>query len=67
MIEDSLVAEHNPLVTQHDEVGDVAAELAAAGLADPQEIGRGAFGVVYRCWQQALDRTVAVKVLTADP
>ncbi|MDI9914777.1 protein kinase [Rhodococcus sp. IEGM 1379] len=44
----------------------VAAELAASGFEDAQEIGRGGFGVVYRCTQPSLDRTVAVKVLTAD-
>ncbi|WP_425464586.1 protein kinase domain-containing protein [Nocardia yunnanensis] len=43
-----------------------AAELAAAGFGAAVEIGRGGFGVVYRCFQEALDRTVAIKVLTAD-
>ncbi|KAF0957257.1 protein kinase domain-containing protein [Rhodococcus sp. T7] len=44
----------------------VTAELSAAGFEDAHEIGRGGFGVVYRCTQPTLDRTVAVKVLTAD-
>ncbi|PQP18356.1 protein kinase domain-containing protein [Rhodococcus opacus] len=56
----------DPFATQRDVSGPVTAELAAAGFEDAQEIGRGGFGVVYRCTQAALDRTVAVKVLTAD-
>ena len=60
------MVEHDPLVTRHDIVGDVAEELVAVGLAEPHEIGRGGFGVVYRCVEQSLDRTVAVKLLTAD-
>jgi CheY-like chemotaxis protein len=44
----------------------IAAELAAAGFDDAQEIGIGGFGAVYRCRQRSLDRTVAIKVLTTD-
>src|ERR1700739_1912498 len=41
-------------------------ELAEAGFADGREIGRGASGVVYRCYQTTLGRTVAIKVLASD-
>src|ERR1700746_1374343 len=52
--------------TQRDLVPDIPAELRDAGFEDVAEIGRGGFGVVYRCAQTRLGRTVAVKVLTAD-
>jgi serine/threonine-protein kinase PknK len=58
------MAEVDP--TQRDLTTGIAAELAAAGFEDVDEIGRGGFGVVYRCVQPSLDRTVAIKVLTAD-
>ncbi|OJZ63321.1 hypothetical protein BRW65_29930 [Mycobacterium paraffinicum] len=48
---------------QQDLIAGVAAELDFEGV---EEIGRGGFGVVYRCAQPELDRMVAVKVLTND-
>ncbi|MEU4316933.1 protein kinase [Nocardia sp. NPDC024068] len=49
-----------------EETEKIAAELAAMGFTEAQEIGRGGFGIVYRCVQRALDRVVAVKVLSSD-
>jgi ATP/maltotriose-dependent transcriptional regulator MalT len=60
------MAHIDPLPTQRDVQTGIPAELVAAGFEDPEEIGRGGFGIVYRCVQPALDRTVAVKVLTAE-
>jgi non-specific serine/threonine protein kinase len=44
----------------------VTDELTVAGFEGAREIGRGGFGVVFRCSQPALDRIVAVKVLTGE-
>ncbi|WP_406271448.1 protein kinase [Nocardia sp. NBC_00881] len=52
--------------TQRDVGSGVAAELAAAGFDGAREIGRGGFGVVYRCVEHSLDRAVAVKVLDSE-
>ena len=63
------MSEVDPFRTQREPTAGFPAELSAEGFDDAQEIGRGGFGVVYRCIQPALDRTVAVKVLTSglDP
>ncbi|GAF45555.1 protein kinase domain-containing protein [Rhodococcus wratislaviensis] len=60
------MVELDPLATQRDVAYSAAAELAANGFEDVHQIGRGGFGIVYRCRQPSLDRTVAVKVLTSD-
>ncbi len=56
---------NDPFATQRDPGSGVVEELAEAGFDDAQEVGRGGFGVVYRCRQRSLHRTVAVKVLIA--
>lgn len=55
----------DPFTTQRDVAAAIASELCAAGFDDADEIGRGGFGIVFRCVQAGLDRAVAVKVLTA--
>src|SRR6476619_3410385 len=52
--------------TQRGLMPDIPAELRDTGFDDVAEIGHGGFGIVYRCVQPMLDRTVAVKVLTSD-
>src|SRR5215208_1695495 len=60
------MTDRNLFETQRDVGPAVVSELRAAGFDEAEEIGRGGFGIVYRCTQAALDRTVAVKVLTTD-
>ena len=54
-----------PDATQRSSLG-IVAELEAEGYHDAKPVGRGGFGVVYRCNEPSLDRVVAVKVLSSD-
>lgn len=60
------MADVDPLATQRSLSPDIPAELRQVGFDDVEEIGHGGFGVVYRCAEPTLDRTVAVKVLNSD-
>src|SRR6201997_1934582 len=57
----------NPDETQRGLASGIVAELEADGYYDAEPVGRGGFGVVYRCNEPSLDRVVAVKVLSSDP
>ncbi|MDT5136252.1 MAG: hypothetical protein QOD58_514 [Mycobacterium sp.] len=41
----------------------IIVELAEAGFQEAREVGRGGAGVIYRCYETALGRSVAVKML----
>ena len=56
----------NPDQTKRGLATGIVAELEAEGYHDAEPVGRGGFGVVYRCTEPSLDRVVAIKVLSAD-
>ena len=57
----------NPDDTQRGVATGIVAELETEGYHDAEPVGRGGFGVVYRCRQPSLDRVVAIKVISSDP
>ena len=56
----------NPDETQRRLASGIVAELEAEGYHAAEPVGRGGFGVVYRCNEPSLDRVVAIKVLSSD-
>lgn len=56
----------DPDPTQADMGPTLEDEFAEAGFEGAREIGRGGFGIVYRCRQPELHRSVAIKVLYTD-
>lgn len=56
----------DPQATQRRGPGVIETELAMEGFDDAVEIGRGGYGVVYRCTETSLDRTVAVKIARTE-
>ncbi len=56
----------DPRPTQRGGPGAIETELAMEGFDDAVEIGRGGYGVVYRCTESSLDRTVAVKIARTE-
>jgi predicted ATPase len=64
--EDRTGMDSDPFKTQRDLGSTIVTELRAAGFDDAFEIGCGGFGIVFRCTQVTLDRTVAIKVLTGE-
>jgi ATP/maltotriose-dependent transcriptional regulator MalT len=60
------IAVANPDETQRRLASGIVAELEAEGYHDAEPVGRGGFGVVYRCNEPSLDRFVAIKVLNSD-
>ena len=63
---DHTVTSQNVDHTQRGLAIGILAELEAEGYHDAEPVGRGGFGVVYRCREPSLDRVVAIKVLNSD-
>lgn len=51
---------------RQEDAGQAFFELGIEGYERAVEIGRGGFSVVYRVWEAALERDVAVKVVSTD-